>query len=251
MRSAVHILGVRIDDVSFAEMLGAVDQFVEQGGPHQISTVNTEFLIAARRDPEFAAVLRRTALNVPDSAGILWAAWWLGHPLRERVTGSDGIHCIAELCAGRGYRLFLLGAAPGIADRAAEVLVRQYPGLIVCGTCAGSYTREHEDAISRRIRAAQTDVLLVAYPLAPQEKWIARNLSKTGAAVGVGVGAAVDFCAGVQVRAPVWMQRLGIEWLYRLMREPRRWRRMLALPQAAWLVFWQRWQERRTNRRIG
>jgi N-acetylglucosaminyldiphosphoundecaprenol N-acetyl-beta-D-mannosaminyltransferase len=240
---AVHILGVRIDKVDFADMLEALARFVEKGGPHQISTVNTEFLMAARRNPAFAEALQGTALNVPDSAGILWAARWLGHPLRERVTGSDGIYRIAELCASRGFRLFLLGAAPGVAEKAAQALVARYPELTICGTDAGSFAPREERIIAQRIREARTDVLLVAYPSLPQETWIARNLSRTGAAVGMGVGAALDFVAGVQVRAPVWMRRLGLEWLYRLIREPGRWRRMLALPQAAWLVFWQRFKE--------
>ena len=242
LRGAICILGVRVDDVDTGEMLDSLARFVEQGGAHQISTVNTEFLIAARRDPAFAEVLRGTELNVPDSAGVLWAARWLGHPLRERVTGSDGIFRVAELCAARGFRLFLLGAGPGVADKAAERLIGAYPGLTVCGTDASSYAEREKEAIVSRIREARADVLLVAWPSVPQEKWIARNLSKTGAAVGMGVGAAFDFCAGIQVRAPLWMQRFGLEWLYRLARDPARWRRMLALPRAAWLVFWQRFR---------
>jgi N-acetylglucosaminyldiphosphoundecaprenol N-acetyl-beta-D-mannosaminyltransferase len=244
MHRSIHILGVRIDDVDFGEMLDALARFVEEGGPHQISTVNTEFLIAARRDAELAEALRGTALNVPDSAGVLWAARWLGHPLRERVTGSDGIYRVAELCAARGFRLFLLGAAQGVADKVAEALTARHPTLTICGTDDGSYAPQEEKAIVRHIREARADVLLVAYPSLPQETWIARNLAQTGAAVGMGVGAAFDFVAGVQVRAPAWMRRLGLEWLYRLIREPRRWRRMLALPQAAWLVFWQRFRGR-------
>jgi N-acetylglucosaminyldiphosphoundecaprenol N-acetyl-beta-D-mannosaminyltransferase len=241
-RSSVRILGVRIDDVTFSEMLAAVARYVESGGAHQISTVNVEYLMTAQRDAEFAKVLRHTALNVPDSVGVLWAARWLGHPLRERVTGSDGIYRVAELCAQRGFRLFLLGAAPGVADRAAALLRDRYPGLQVCGTLAGSPSPEHEVEIASTIRDSRADVLLVAYPHAPQEKWIARNLARTGASVGLGVGGAFDFCAGVQQRAPPWMQRAGIEWLYRLVRQPWRWRRMLALPQAAWLVFWERFR---------
>jgi N-acetylglucosaminyldiphosphoundecaprenol N-acetyl-beta-D-mannosaminyltransferase len=236
----LYVLGVRIDDVDFREMLQALECFVEQGGARQISTVNTEFLIAARRDADFRQVLRHTALNVPDSVGILWAARWLGRPLRERVTGSDGIYRVAELCAQRGFRLFLMGAAPGVAERAAQVLSDRYPGLIISGCDAGSYAESESERLVRRIRQARTDVLLVALPTAPQEKWIARHLAETGAAVGMGVGAAFDFVAGVQVRAPLWMQRLGLEWFYRLLRQPWRWRRMLALPHAAWLVFWQR-----------
>ena len=243
----MDILGVRIDDVTFSETLAAVDRFVESGGAHQISTVNVEYLMTAQRDAAFAEVLRHTSLNVPDSAGVLWAARWLGHPLRERVTGSDGLYRVAGLCAQRGFRLFLLGAAPGVADRVASVLEGLYPGLQVCGTLAGSPSPEHEAEISSAIYRSRADVLLVAYPHALQEKWIARNLARTGAAVALGVGGAFDFCVGVQRRAPLWMQRAGLEWLYRLVRQPWRWRRMLALPQAAWLVFWERFKARGTT----
>ena len=241
MRSFVHILGVRLDDVAFPEMLEAVARLVEGGGAHQIVTVNTEYLMTAQRDPEFADLLRHTALNVPDSVGVLWAARWLGHPLRERVTGSDGIYRVAELCAQRGFRLFLLGAAPGVAGRVAEILTALYHGLVVCGTYGGSPSIQEEEAIARRVREARTDVLLVAYGQSSQETWIARNLAQTGATVAIGVGGAFDFVAGTQRRAPSWMRHLCLEWLYRLIRQPWRWRRMLALPQAAWLVFWQRY----------
>jgi N-acetylglucosaminyldiphosphoundecaprenol N-acetyl-beta-D-mannosaminyltransferase len=239
-RARVEILGVQVDDVTMSETLAALEGFVREGGGHQISTVNVEYLMLARRDSDFARVLAQSALNVPDSAGVLWAAHWLGHPLRERVTGSDGIYAVAELCARRGYRLFLLGAGPGVAVRVAEILSDRFPGLCVCGVLDGSPSIEQELEIAAQVRAAQADVLLVAYPSAPQEKWIARNLGRTGVAAAMGVGGAFDFCAGVQTRAPRWMRRVGLEWFYRLLDEPSRWRRMLALPQAAWLVFWQR-----------
>lgn len=243
-RPSIQILGVRVDDVTVAEMLSAVARFVEEGGVHQVSTVNVEYLMTARRDAGFAQVLRCTSLNVPDSVGVLWAASWLGQPLRERVTGSDGIYDLAGLCAQRGYRLYLLGAAPGVAQRVAEILVARYPRLTVCGTFAGSPAPDQEASIVSTIRKADADVLLVAYPHVSQEKWIARNQAQTGAAVAMGVGGAFDFAAGVQKRAPRWMQRLGLEWLYRLFRQPWRWRRMLALPQVAWLVFWERFEPR-------
>lgn len=241
-RSTVDILGIGVDDVTVEEMLTALGGFCREGGGHQISTVNVEYLMLARRDVEFAQALRQSALRVPDSTGVLWAARWLGHPLRERVTGSDGIYAVAERCAREGFRLFLLGAGPGVAERVAETLRGRYPGLCVCGVLSGSPRPEDEIELAAQVRRARADVLLVAYPSTPQEKWIARNLERTGVAVAMGVGAAFDFCAGVQVRAPRWMQRVGLEWFYRLLREPWRWRRMLALPQAAWLVFWQRFQ---------
>jgi N-acetylglucosaminyldiphosphoundecaprenol N-acetyl-beta-D-mannosaminyltransferase len=240
-RSSVEILGIRVDDITTAEMLVALEEFVRAGdGGHQISTVNVEYLMLARRDSEFAQAVRGSAQRVPDSAGILWAARWLGHPLRERVTGSDGIYAVARLCAREGFRLFLLGAGEGVAERVAGILQERMPGLCVCGALSGSPLPEYELELAARVRQSQADVLLVAYPSAPQEKWIARNLERTGVSVAMGVGAAFDFCAGIQVRAPRWMQRVGLEWFYRLLRQPWRWRRMLALPQAAWLVFWQR-----------
>lgn len=242
---AVNILGVRVDDVRWEDMLEAMAGFVRQGGTHRVATVNTEYLMAAQRDPEFAEVLRHTDLNVPDSVGVLLAARWLGHPLRERVTGSDGIYRVAELCARQQFRLFLLGAGPGVADRVADILTARYPGLVVCGTHPGAANAHvvdvaQEEALADRVRRAQTDVLLVAYPQIPQEKWLARNQARTGAPVAMGVGAAFDFVAGVQRRAPAWMQRLGLEWLHRLVLQPWRWKRMLVLPQAAWLVLGQR-----------
>jgi N-acetylglucosaminyldiphosphoundecaprenol N-acetyl-beta-D-mannosaminyltransferase len=242
---SVDVLGVRVDDVSWNEMLDAVTRFVREGGTHRIVTVNTEYVMAARRDPEFARILRHTDINVPDSAGVLAAAWWLGHPLRQRVTGSDGIYRIAEWCAMHRFRLFLLGAGPNVAGRVADSLTARYPGLIVCGTHPGLADASvvdgvENETIAEEICRAKTDVLLIAYPQIPQEKWLAHNQVKTGAPVAMGVGAAFDFCAGAQKRAPRWLQRMGLEWFYRLIREPWRWKRMLALPGAAWLVFWQR-----------
>jgi len=247
---SIDILGVRVDDVGWEEMLQAVVRFVEQGGAHRIATINIEYIMAARRDPEFADILRHTDLNVPDSVGVLWAARWLGHPLRERVTGSDGLYRVAQVCAQHGLRLFLFGARPGVAGRVAEILQTRFPGLIVCGTHAGAEDAYQIDGpeneqIADRIRQAQTNVLLIAYPQIPQEKWLSRYLERSGAQVAIGVGAAFDFCAGVQKRAPSSWQRLGLEWLYRLLQQPWRWRRMLVLPHAAWLIFWQRWSRRR------
>jgi len=138
---------------------------------------------------------------------------------------------LARLSARRGYRLYLLGAAPGVAERAAEVLVRDCPGLQIAGTYAGSPSPCDEDDIVARITAAEPDVLCVAYGAPRQDLWIYRNLHRLGVPVCMGVGGALDFITGVAVRAPVWMRRAGLEWLHRLWRQPWRWRRMLALPR--------------------
>jgi N-acetylglucosaminyldiphosphoundecaprenol N-acetyl-beta-D-mannosaminyltransferase len=239
-RRAIQMLGVRIDDVTMRETLAWADGVVRQGAARQIATVNIEFLMAARRNSAFREVLNAADLCIPDSVGILWGARILGCPLRERVAGSDLTGELAALAAARGYRLFLLGAAPGVADLAARRLLERYPALQIAGTYAGSPAPDEEAKIAARVRAAGTQILLVAYGAPQQDLWVARNIERTGAALAMGVGGSLDFIAGVAERAPKSWQRLGLEWLYRLYRQPWRWRRMLALPQAALLILTQR-----------
>ena len=242
---SIEILGVRVDDATYADLLAAVDASVDSGQPHQIVTLNPEMLVAARDDPAFRRLLNGAHLNAADGVGLTLAARWLGHPLHERVTGSDGIHKLAAHCADRGYRPYLLGAAPGVARDAAERLIKSYPGLEIAGTYSGSPCPEDEDDIVARVRAAGPDLLFVAYGVPAEEKWIARNLDRLGVPVAIGVGGAFDFVAGVATRAPEWMRSVGLEWLYRLIREPWRWRRQVALPRFAALVLVQRFRARR------
>ena len=232
----VRILGVPVHAVTFAGLLEEIERLIESGRVHQIATVNPEFVMAAGRDPIFSVVLERAALCMPDGVGLLWAARWLGHRLPERVTGSDGVPLIAERAAEKGWRLFFLGAAPGVAEQTAAILSARYPGLQVAGTYAGSPVAEEEEAIVGRVNAANADILLVAYGAPKQDKWIARNLPRLRVGVAMGVGGSFDFISGKAVRAPTWMRRLGLEWLHRLMREPWRWRRMVALPRFALAV---------------
>jgi N-acetylglucosaminyldiphosphoundecaprenol N-acetyl-beta-D-mannosaminyltransferase len=237
---SVEILGVRVDDATYEDLLDRVDAYVAGGEPHQIITVNVEMLVAARDDPEFAGVLAGGDLNVADSAGVMFAARLLSRPLRERVTGSDGIYRLAAHSALTGHRIYLLGAAPGVAEVVAERLSTVNPGLDVAGTYAGSPQVSEEDDIIQRIRQANPDLLLVAYGVPAEEQWIARNRQRLAVPVMIGVGGAFDFVAGVTKRAPGWMRRWGLEWLYRLLREPWRWRRQLALPRFLVLVLRQK-----------
>ncbi len=240
--NSVEILGVRVDDVTYRDLLTGVDAFVASGRPHQIVTVNAEMLVAARDDQELARAVESSDLNVADSVGVMLAARLLGGPLRERVTGSDGIHRLATHSALNGYRLYLLGAAPGVAELVAERLSAANPGLEIAGTHAGSPSVDDEGDIIERIGAANPDLLLVAYGVPAEEKWIARNRLRLGVPVMMGVGGAFDFVAGVSRRAPLWMRRSGLEWLHRLLQEPWRWRRQLALPKFLMLVAGQKLQ---------
>jgi N-acetylglucosaminyldiphosphoundecaprenol N-acetyl-beta-D-mannosaminyltransferase len=234
------ILGVRADNVNYDEALSLIEGFVVSGTPHQVVTVNPEFIVAAQSDDDFRHILNASSLALPDGVGLLWAARFLGHPLQERVTGTDTVQRLAALAAQKGYSLFLLGAAPGVAVETAARLCGTYPGVRIAGTHAGSPVLEEEDEIVRLIQKAKPDVLLVAYGAPQQDKWIARNLERLGVPVAMGVGGAFDFISGRARRAPRWVQRLGLEWLHRLCHEPWRWRRMLALPRFVWLVIWER-----------
>ncbi|MFQ6001092.1 MAG: WecB/TagA/CpsF family glycosyltransferase [Anaerolineae bacterium] len=235
-RDQVVILGVPVDNITEEEALARVEAFIEKGRPHQVVTVNPEFVVAAQSDAKFFQVLKEADLSLPDGVGLLWAARFLGTPLSERLAGVDMVRRIASLAAERGYRLFLLGAARGVAEATAMRLEEENPGLKVAGTYAGSPDPKEEEEIVEMIRAARPDVLLVAYGAPQQDLWIHCHLGRLGVPVVMGVGGAFDFISGKAKRAPDWMQRLGLEWLHRLLHQPWRWRRMLALPKFVWLV---------------
>lgn len=236
----VYVLGVRVDRVSQRQVLSFIEQIVERRRASQnqlpcqhVVTVNTEFVMMAQQDTFFRHCINQAALVFADGMGIVWATRYLGQPTPERVTGTDTVIELAKLCASKGYRLYLLGAAPGVAEAAAERLQIIAPGLQIAGTYAGSPSPAEEEEIIERVRVAEADILCVAYGAPTQDLWIAHHLSRLPAAVAMGVGGAYDFISGRQQRAPEAMQRMGLEWLYRLYREPWRWRRMLALPHFA------------------
>lgn len=237
---SIYVLGVRVDRVSQHQALQRIMELIarrrasgNQLACEQLITVNPEFVMAAQRDAAFRQAINAATLVVADGVGVVWATRYLQAATPERITGVDTLVALARRCADAGYRLYLLGAAPGVAEETAARLQSLAPGLQIAGTYAGTPEPAEEDAIIERVRAAQADVLCVAYGAPVQDLWIYRNLSRLPVALAVGVGGAYDFIAGRQRRAPRFMQRLGLEWLYRLYREPWRWRRMLALPRFA------------------
>ena len=236
--NAIPILGIPVHAVTMAGTLALIEGYMAEPRLHQIATVNPEFVMAAQSDAEFRHVLSEADLCLPDGVGLLYAARRTGRRLPERVPGSELVYRLAERAAARGWPLFLLGAAPGVAEEAAEVLCGLYPGLLVAGTYAGSPDPAENEAIVRRVNDSGAALLFVAYGAPKQDKWIARNRAALPAVrVAIGVGGSLDFVTGRAVRAPRWMQRLGLEWLHRLIREPWRWRRMMALPRFAWRVW--------------
>jgi len=233
--ASVRVLGVRVDCLDAAAAVGRIEALADQGGAHLVATVNPEFVMRARADREFARVLESAALCLADGGGVVWAARRQGCRLSERVTGIDLLRPLCELCVRRGFGLFLLGAGPGVAEEAARTLTSQHPGLRV-STHAGTPRPADDEAVLRVIAAARPRVLLVAYGAPEQEHWIARNLPRLQVGVAIGVGGALDFVARRVPRAPAWMRRLGLEWLFRLLRQPWRLKRMAVLPVYAFEV---------------
>jgi N-acetylglucosaminyldiphosphoundecaprenol N-acetyl-beta-D-mannosaminyltransferase len=227
-----------VDSITFDEVLARIEDFIAEDRPHQLVTINPEFVMAAQTDAEFRRIINTSALALPDGMGVWWASRHMGRPLPERIPGVDLVERLAGLSAEQGYRLSFLGAMPGVADKAVGVLRARYPGLVVAGSYAGSPRLEEEEAIVARVRAASPHILLVAYGAPAQDRWIARNLERLKVPVCIGVGGSFDYIAGVRPRAPGWLRRLGLEWLHRLITQPWRWRRMLVLPRFAWRVLW-------------
>lgn len=209
--------------------LERIEAFAADGGHHLVATVNPEFVMRARKDPDFARVLESADLCLADGTGVVWAARRKGCALREPVAGTDMLPLLASMCARRGFRLFLLGAGPGVADELAASLRARHPSLLVASH-SGSPDPSSDDESLRLIRDHGTQVLLVAYGAPKQEIWIDRMKHRTDVVVAMGVGGAFDYLTGRVRRAPAWMRRAGLEWLHRLVHQPWRIRRMAILP---------------------
>jgi N-acetylglucosaminyldiphosphoundecaprenol N-acetyl-beta-D-mannosaminyltransferase len=228
-----------IDALSLAETARYLDALLVTLTPAeaaQVVTLNPELVMRARRDAGLAQIIRSARVVTADGAGILWALRLRGQRAPARVTGVDLAQALAQRAAASGYSIFLLGAGPGVAQAAADTLRRSFPALRIAGCWGGSPSPRDDAEATARIRASGARLALVAYGAPAQELWIARNLPALPGVVAVGVGGALDMLAGRIPRAPRWMRVAGLEWLFRLWRQPWRWRRMLALPHFALLA---------------
>lgn len=232
-------------------VLECICRFLDAHRALQLATVNPEFVVRAHRDPIFRAVLNRCDLATVDGVGLALALRWARGVPAARVTGTDLILPLVEILATRRMPLFLLGAGPGVAAAAALRLQDYCPEVQFAGVLEGSPYANEDEQTCAIIRESGARVLLVAYGAPAQEMWIARNLSRIGPCVAIGVGGAFDYLSGRVPRAPEWMRRHGLEWLYRLMRQPGRWRRQLALPIFVYLVLQQAAQEWYNRRGTG
>lgn len=213
------ILGVKIDNLDFKAVMAEITRFLNKDGLHQIATINPEFVMAAQKDAEFKNILNNVDLAVPDGIGLQWAAKFLRLKIGERLTGVDLTWEIAKLAAEGGYSIYLLGAKEGIAAQAAQKLKIVYPNLTIAGVYAG---KPDEKGLVSQINQTKADILLVAFGAPKQEKFIYENHHKLTVKLAMGVGGTFDYIAGAATRAPKWIRTLGLEWLYRLICQPRR-----------------------------
>ncbi len=242
-RSRVNLSGALIDQVDFAAAQERIRGFLGVGAAHQVVTVNLDFLSIAERDPHFRDTINRADLAVADGMPLVWASRLADQPLPERIAGVDLVDTSCQIAAQTDAGVFLLGAGPGVAERAGRTMEALYPRLRIAGVYAppfGSLTAKENEGIVRMVRDARPGFLFVAMGAPRQDLWIRTHLSQLGVPVCMGVGCALDLLAGNVNRAPSWMQRSGLEWAFRLGQEPRRlWRRYLVddVPTLGRLVF--------------
>lgn len=233
MLNSYKFLGVRVDNVTMDETMQGIDTAVQNNQPYNVVTINPELVMAATKNVEFNTIINDADVVTPDGIGLLLMGRLTGRPLKERVTGVDLCYRLAQEAAKKGWRIYLLGAMPGVAQKAADNLAKQYPKLTIAGVNSSDPDPRLAKDISRDILAAKPSILLVAYGSPTQELWINHHRSKLDPMVTIGIGGSFDFIAGNAKRAPKITQKLGLEWLWRLITQPHRWRRMLALPKFA------------------
>ncbi len=224
----IEVLGVSFDNVTMKEALDRAQELISAGGHHYVVTPNTEFVQMAKKDRQFCALLNGADLAIPDGIGVVYGAKILGRPLKERVPGVEFAAGLCQRMSRQGGRLFLLGAKPGVAEMATTRLQQDYPGLNVCGVHDG-YFKDSQPVVEA-IRMAEADVVFVCLGAPKQEHWMAKYAEACGAKLLVGLGGSLDVFAGQVKRAPQSWQRLGLEWLYRLVKQPSRISRMAKLP---------------------
>jgi len=242
---ATHILGVKIHRVTMDEALREIEGFVASGKGHLVVTVDASSVVIAQRDAEFREIVNGADLVTPDSAGILLAAKWFGCPLPERVSGVDLALRISERAAAAGWPMFLLGGAPGVAALAGQELRKRFAGLKIAGTHHGYF--EDDEEIVREIRESGAKVLFVALGIPKQEKWIQAHLKRLGVCAAIGVGGSLDVFSGKVPRAPEWMRRHGLEWIHRLLVNPRKIRKVALLPRFLLMVAAEKVTRRRSR----
>jgi N-acetylglucosaminyldiphosphoundecaprenol N-acetyl-beta-D-mannosaminyltransferase len=224
----VSILGVKIENVSLNEAVDRIEMMIKERESCLVVTANPEIILLTEKDQDFARCIDRAKMVTADGIGIVIASKLIGQPLKQRVAGIDMVSELFSRAQNKKYRFYLVGAKPGVADKAAENIKKTFPGIEIVGIQHGYFKDDSE--IIQDIMEKKPDILLAALGMGKQEKWIIDRIFHAGVPVSIGVGGSLDVFAGEAQRAPVWMQKAGLEWFYRLLKQPSRYERMLQLP---------------------
>lgn len=235
MENRLNILGVGVDTFNMKEATDFLMKAIEADSLTSVYTPNSEIILHAYKNPDYAEVLNRAGLVTPDGIGVVYASKILKRPLPERVSGFDLANELLKKAAPLGKTLYLFGGKPGIAERGAEKIKELYPGINIVGISDGYFDEEKEAKIIADINEKHPDILFVCLGFPKQERWIDAH-SDLKAKVAMGIGGSLDVFAGEVKRAPEFFQKFGLEWFYRLIKQPSRFIRMLALPKFGFTV---------------
>jgi len=225
-RDTVELFGLRIDNLTMDQTVARVGELIAKGGVHQHIVVNVDKVVKAARDPQIRDIVNHSDLCNVDGQPVVWASRLLGHPLKERVTGVDLMQRLIAGAGKSGHRLYFLGAKPEIVEKVVAWTQEHHPEAPIAGYRNGYWKPEEEEAVVDAIAATKPDILFVAISSPKKELFLAKYKERIGAPFVMGVGGSFDVVAGLVERAPVWMQKVGLEWFFRFAQEPRRmWRR--------------------------
>ena len=223
MTGRITLMGCQVDNLTMEETLGKVAGFIQSGRPHQHVVVNVDKLVKASRDAALRSIINECALINADGMPVVWASRLLGKPLKERVAGVDLFEALMARAGDRGWRVFLLGAREEVVRAVKDSYERKYPTLHICGWRNGYWNGEQEEAqVAAQVRDSQADLLFVAISSPKKEQFLGRHLAGMKIPFAMGVGGSFDVAIGKVKRAPLWMQKSGLEWFYRFLQEPRR-----------------------------
>jgi N-acetylglucosaminyldiphosphoundecaprenol N-acetyl-beta-D-mannosaminyltransferase len=239
-----NILGCQVDILTMQETVQQIENYIDQKQPAHIITLNAEIAYQARDNKDLRDIINSAGLVTADGIGTVWGARQLGWPVPERVTGIDLLYVLCRRAAECGWPVYLLGAAPGVAEAAAENLCKTYPGLPIAGTHHGYFKEEEIPELVGQIKNCRPVILLAALGAPKQEYFIKRYQKELEIPVCIGVGGSFDVVAGLKKRAPELIIKLNLEWLYRLLAEPSRIKRQLVLPKFALAVLGQKFSKK-------
>lgn len=236
----VRILDIPVDCINHAETMAILQGFLEGQSPNLIATADASGIMIAQSDPDFRNILESASLITPDSIGVIWAGKRLGHPFEGRVSGVELVDALCALSAEHGHRIFLLGAAPGVADMAAERLKLRHPGCNIVGTRHGFFPAADDAVVAEEVAKSRPDILFVAMGIPRQEKFIFQTMGLINAKIAMGVGGSLDVFSGKVKRAPKFVQKLHLEWLWRTLANPKKIAKAKHLPVFAWTILRQK-----------